>query len=277
LSAFFISGEQLVSRQWRLILDSEPASGSWNMAVDDFLYQSLEKEPVTTLRFYSWAQPTVSLGYSQNPGRVLDTDYCRKNGIEVVRRITGGKLVLHDREVTYALCSNDSRTFSGTVSESYRRISEGLMLGLANMGLKPRLADSPPSDYARSDLPCFSYPARDEVEVLGQKIVGSAQKREGDRFLQHGSIPLHEENERLRHIAHLERSGEQIRMISLSRALGRDVDFLWAAEGLAGGLAEFFGVSLVPFTLSSDQLEGVRRLERGRHRNPDWIEGRLRT
>ena len=267
-----------MSEQWRLIVDREPASGSWNMAVDDYLYQSLEEgEMITTLRFYSWARPTVSLGYSQKPGRVLDVDYCRSEGIEVVRRITGGKLVLHDREVTYAICSRDTQTFSGTVSESYRRISEGLMLGLARMGLQPSLADPPPSDYARSDLPCFSYPARDEIEVLGRKIVGSAQKREGGRFLQHGSIPLHEDDARLRHIAHLGSSGEQIRMISLSRAVGKDVDFSWAAEALADGLAEFFGVSLVPYAFSPEQLDGVSRLERERHRNPDWIEGRLRA
>lgn len=266
-----------MSEQWRLILDKEPASGSWNMAVDDFLYQSLGDEPDTTLRFYSWAHPTVSLGYSQKPERVLDADYCRREGIEVVRRITGGKLVLHDREVTYAVCSNDRQTFSGTVAGSYRHISKGLMQGLAEMGLRASLADSPPSEYARSDLPCFSHPARDEIEVQGQKIVGSAQKREGDRFLQHGSIPLYEDDARLRHIAHLEESDDKIRMISLSRAVGRDVDFLWAAEMLAAGLAEYFGVSLLPCVLSPEQLEEVRRLERERHRNPDWIEGRLRA
>ncbi len=262
---------------WRLILDPEPGEGSWNMAVDDFLFQSLEAEPVTFLRFYSWAAPTVSLGYSQKVGSVLDRIYCHREGIAVVRRITGGKLVLHDREITYSVCSSDADTFGKTLAESYRRISSGLIRGLERMGLNPALAGAPPPAYSRGDLPCFSYPARDEIEVAGRKIVGSAQKRVGERFLQHGSIPLKEDNERLRHVSLLEgKGGEHIRMLSLSQALGKPVDFRWAVEQMATGMAEYFGVTLEPMTFSPEMKEAITRLQRDRHQNPNWIWGASR-
>ncbi len=260
-------------KQWRLIVDTEPCSGSWNMAVDEYLFRSLENEPGTYLRFYSWARPTVSLGYSQNVDRVLNTAYCRREGIDIVRRITGGKLVLHDREVTYSFSSSDTGTFGTTLTESYRMISSGLMRGLEKMGLRPCLADAPPQAYVRGDLPCFSYPARDEIEVEGRKIVGSAQKRVGGRFLQHGSIPLQEDDERLRHISLLDGSGEHIRMISLSQALGEQVDFSWAVDRFAAGMAEFFGAGLRPMTFSDEAKASVTRLQKDRHENPDWILG----
>ncbi|MGB2907858.1 MAG: lipoate--protein ligase family protein [Candidatus Aminicenantaceae bacterium] len=252
-------------KKWCLIVDPEPNDGSWNMAVDDYLFQSLGDEPNTFLRFYSWAAPTVSLGYSQKVDRVLDRAYCRREGIAVVRRITGGKLVLHDREVTYSLCSSDTDTFGSTLTESYRRISSGLMRGLESMGLRPCLADVPPQAYTRGDLPCFSYPARDEIEIGGLKIVGSAQKRVAGRFLQHGSIPLQENDARLRHVSLLEKRGEHIRMISLSQALGKPVDFHWAVDRLAAGLAEYFGASLEPMAFSQDTKVSITRLQKDRH------------
>ena len=260
-------------KQWRLIVDAEPCSGSWNMAVDEYLFRSLEIESGTHLRFYSWARPTVSLGYSQKVDHVLNAAYCRREGIDIVRRITGGKLVLHDREVTYSLCSSDTGTFGTTLTESYRLISSGLMRGLERMGLRPRLADAPPQSYVRGDLPCFSYPARDEIEIDGRKIVGSAQKRVGGRFLQHGSVPLQEDDERLKHVSLLDDSGEHIRMISLARALGERVDFPWAVDRFTEGMAEFFGVSLKPMAFSDGEKASVIRLQNERHGNPDWILG----
>lgn len=259
-------------KKWMLIDENSPSSGAWNMALDDYLFQSLsEDRPQTYLRFYAWQKPTVSLGYSQRADRVLDEDFRRKQGLDLVRRITGGKLVLHDREVTYSLNSSDTSVFSSNLSDSYRLISMGLMRGLEKMGLKSCLADPPPEAYIRGDLPCFSYPARNEIEIQGLKLVGSAQKRVGGKFIQHGSIPLLEDEKRLRQISLLETHKEHIRMISLSRALNRKVEFSWAVKHLAEGLAEFFQVTLEPMALSPEMLTAVRCLQQERHQNPDWI------
>jgi lipoate-protein ligase A len=147
------------------------------------------------------------------------------------------------------------------------------MCGLEKMGLKPRLAGSPPEDYVKGSLPCFSYPARDEIEVLGRKVVGSAQKRIGRRFLQHGSIPLETQQQRLRRISRMQEGEESVRMIPLSEALKRKVDFDWVTKHLAEGLAEFFSVSLVPLTLSRRQNESIARIQKIRYGIPASIFG----
>ena len=173
------------------------------MAVDDFLFRSVEEDGQTYLRFYAWDKPTASLGYSQKPAAVLDLDSCRELGIDVVRRITGGKMVLHFHEVTYSLCSSDHETFTALLSDSYRKVSLALLAGLRDLGIDAALAASTPPCYTRSELPCFSHPARDEIEVAGKKIVGSAQKRVGARFLQHGSILLDDDAALLKRISRL--------------------------------------------------------------------------
>ena len=257
-------------KEWELIVDKEPHAGSLNMAIDDYLFQSLSSEPQTYLRFYRWERPTVSLGYSQDIRKVVDVESCKKQGIDIVRRMTGGKLVLHHEEVTYSLCSSDEETFTSRLPDSYKLISQALIRGLEKMGLKPRLADAPPNSYARGTLPCFSYPARNEIEVEGKKIVGSAQKRAGSKFIQHGSIPLEEDEGFLGAVLFLKRDESKGRMISLSRALGRKVSFDWAVEHLTSGISEFFKVHLRPKVFDAEEKEVISRIQKERYANKDW-------
>jgi lipoate-protein ligase A len=257
-------------REWSLIRETDPHPGSWNMAVDDFLFRSLSDEPQTFLRFYRWKRPTASLGYSQDIRKVLDVEYCQKHGIDIVRRMTGGKLVLHSREVTYSLCSSDSGTFTSTIADSYRLVSQALMRGLEKMGLRPCLADAPPLSYVRGNLPCFSFPARDEVEVDGKKIIGSAQKRTGSKFIQHGSIPLKEDDRLLETISLLEKNKGEVRMASLSQALGRQVRFDRAVECLTSGISEFFNVELAPKEFNAGERKLISEIEKERYASKDW-------
>lgn len=243
------------------------------MAVDDYLFRSLGEKPQTTVRFYSWKKPTASLGYSQKTDKVLDVQYCRNNGIDVVRRITGGKMVLHFREVTYSICSSDSSVFTDKLSNSYRLISEALMKGLEKMGLISVLAEDPPSSYARGNLPCFSYPARNEVEVNDKKVIGSAQKRVGSHFIQHGSIPLEDERDLLRKISYLDQSEEDVRLISLSQALGKEVKYEWAVDFFTAGISEYFNVELTPRTLTEKEKETVSQIQKERYFSPAWTFG----
>jgi lipoate-protein ligase A len=259
---------------WDLYVQDKARPGSWNMAVDEYLFRSLEESPGTILRFYQWIRPTVSLGYSQKVKNVVDLDFCRKRGIDVVRRMTGGKLVLHFNEVTYSLCSTDTEIFSATLGESYRRISEALMSGLRRMGLSPSLADAPPAEYTRGNLPCFSYPARNEVEVQGRKIIGSAQKRIGTRFLQHGSIPLIDETDLLESVSFLKEREGEVRAISLSEALGKTVSFRWAVDHLIAGFQDYFSHTPRRKALSPVDEKAVKAVEKERYADPSWTGGR---
>jgi lipoate-protein ligase A len=257
-------------KEWFLLIDPIPLKGSLNMAVDEHLFHSLPDEPCTFLRFYQWARPTASLGSSQKAENVLDLEFCRAKGIDIVRRMTGGKMVLHHQEITYSIASSDLELFTTTLGGSYKRISQALMKGLEKMGLRPSPADKAPSFYARGNLPCFSHPAQDEIEVAGKKIIGSAQKRTGKKFLQHGSIPLRHDSALLKSVSLLGTSPDEIRMTSLSLALGRDVDFHWAVNHLVAGFLDFFGVGLKPLTLTKSDWDKIHDLQKNKYENNDW-------
>ena len=258
-------------KEWFLLVDDVPLKGSLNMAIDEHLLNSLTGEPRTFLRFYQWQRPTASLGYSQRAENALDLEFCRANGIDIVRRMTGGKMVLHHREITYSIASSDQELFTATLGGSYKLISQALMKGLEKMGLRPSPADKAPSFYARGNLPCFSHPAQDEIEVAGKKIIGSAQKRTGKKFLQHGSIPLRDDSALLKSVALLGTSPDEIHMTSLSLALGRDVDFHWAVNHLVAGFLDFFGVGLKPLTFTRADWDKIHGLQKNKYESKAWI------
>lgn len=258
-------------KNWQLIVEPDPLPGSWNMAVDEHLFNlAREDSSRTFLRFYRWIRPTASLGYSQDASRVVDVEFCRTHGIDIVRRMTGGKLVLHDREVTYSMVSSDASVFTETLRDSYRLISRAILAGLARLGVSARLAESSPPGYAKGTMPCFAFPARDEIEIGGRKIVGSAQKRTGPLFLQHGSIILDKDEALLAAVSRPGETPESLGMTSLSEALGRPVDFDAAVGPLVQGFADYFGVGFERFTLAGADLPAVRAIETARYGADAW-------
>ncbi|RPJ82368.1 MAG: lipoate--protein ligase family protein, partial [Acidobacteria bacterium] len=181
---------------WRFRVDLAQ-SGSVNMEIDRTLLDQVEQEAeaLTVLRFYRWDVPTVSIGHHQEPARAVDLTYCEANNVPVVRRTTGGRAVLHDRELTYAVVSNDDRFFPlHSLDQTYLTIAGALQKGLARLGVSSDLAAGGREigSSARIDIkhPCFASASRHELLVRGRKIAGSAQRRLRRSFLQHGSIPL---------------------------------------------------------------------------------------
>jgi len=180
---------------WKLIIDGA-RDGASNMSIDAALLEEIEgsPEPRTVVRFYGWQTPTISLGRNQKIERAVDAVYCRANGIDIVHRPTGGRAVLHDDELTYAVISNDAEAFGDTIYGNYRRVSEALCLGYNRLGVEAVLA--PDTRKATGTLdddvdpPCFLSTSRYELMVRGRKIVGSAQRRVRRSFLQHGSMPI---------------------------------------------------------------------------------------
>src|SRR6202162_4119500 len=183
---------------WRLLLDP-PASGAWNMAVDEVLLDGVANGSAPpTVRFYEWAPPCLSLGYFQ-AFEVVDVDGCRRLGVDVVRRPTGGRAILHDRELTYRvalplrLLGDD-----GGVLPSYHRLSLALECGLKRLGVPVVLAPEAAAQASPDHGPvCFDQPAAHEILLDGRKLVGSAQVRRATAILQHGSILIEPRIERL--------------------------------------------------------------------------------
>lgn len=147
------------------------------------------------LRVYSWSAPTMSLGRNQTAVGRYDLDRLASDAIDVVRRPTGGRAILHHREITYSVTA--PLATAGDLRTSYERINALLLDGLARLGVRASLAAPAERTMAPGDAPCFDRPSAGEVIVAGQKLAGSAQWRTADALLQHGSILLADDQTRL--------------------------------------------------------------------------------
>ena len=177
---------------WRY-LPYETHSASDNMAIDEALFRSVRRPgAVPTLRFFGWSPPAVSLGYFQKALEEVNTEACRSMGIDMVRRPTGGKAVLHEHELTYSFtAADDDPRFPGGILGTYRVISSAIVGALKKIGIAAEITvDGRPSSHRGLEAFCFSVPSRYELVVAGKKICGSAQTRSAGAFLQHGSILL---------------------------------------------------------------------------------------
>jgi len=169
---------------WRLIVDP-PSDGAENMATDEALLMSSASGgwagPV--LRLYGWKTPTISIGYLQDAAPLLGA------GLPVVRRITGGRAVLHDSEVTYSVVASTSgEKFSGGITAAYSAISRCIVAALKDAGVDARFSGAWPGAGYRKSAACFSTHTRHEILAGKGKIAGSSQRRLKGSFLQHGSI-----------------------------------------------------------------------------------------
>lgn len=175
---------------WRL-LNYQSNSAFENMAVDEAVFrETIKNEKSPTLRFYGWRRPTVSIGYFQELKSEINFDRCRLSGVDVVRRMTGGKAVYHHDEVTYSLSACRSETlFPDDIAGTYEIISLCLARGLSLLEINAQLAKPDgPAKKTHMMSCCFSIPSGNELLVAGKKICGSAQMRTHNGFLQHGSL-----------------------------------------------------------------------------------------
>ncbi len=243
------------------LIRHEPADGATNMAIDEAILASVrEGASPLTLRFYAWAPPCLSLGRGQ-PLADVDLDACRADGVDVVRRPTGGRAIFHTDELTYslALLQDDPRAEGGVV-ESYRRLSEGLLAGLRLLGVEARQASGQQKDRQALTAVCFEVPSDYEITARGRKLLGSAQWRARGAVLQHGTLPLDGDLARILGYLSLpepQRETQRRRLperaITLSEVLGRSLSFARVAEALAEGLAQALNLTLVPGRLQSSR------------------------
>jgi lipoyl(octanoyl) transferase len=177
---------------------------------------------------YGWEKPSVSLGYFQDIGEDVNIDACHRRGVDVVRRPTGGKAVLHGQDITYAVVAKDTHPlFPKDVLGTYRVISRCISEGLSKLGIRAHMAAEPRNIRSNpSQICCFSFPSQYELLVEGKKICGSAQARSHGTFLQHGSLLI--DFNAADHAALLRFGGDPSRQI---RALGDAVTSIRAIKG----------------------------------------------
>lgn len=250
------------------------------MAMDEAILESVTagaEQP--TLRLYAWDPACLSIGYAQLLAEA-DEGRLAERGWSLVRRPTGGRAILHTDELTYAIIapSTDPHVEGGVLA-SYRRLSEGLLLGLRRLGLEPRVRDAAPLPLEeRADPVCFEVPSAYEITAGGRKLIGSAQLRRQGGVLQHGSLPLSGDIGRiclgLRFPDEAARQSRVERLRSkastVEELLGRTVAWEEAAGALRDGFAESLGLKFDEGELSRVEADRTDQLVRERYAHPEW-------
>lgn len=248
---------------WRLILDG-PGSGEWNMAVDQALLESRAAGGMPTLRLYRWKAPTVSVGRFQ---RIDDVDLalCAERGIDVVRRPTGGRGVLHDDEVTYSVTMSAADGLPRGTAASYRVLSGALAEAYRRLGIDAELTLRPRGEPATGA--CYLHTTPADLSLGAAKLSGSAQVWLGDACLQHGSIVISRDTALEAAVFRLDaRSAERLRheTATLASTLGNRPSVHDVVEALKAAFSSTFGVSYDgrASELSVQELDLARRILR---------------
>ncbi|HHW08704.1 MAG TPA: lipoate--protein ligase family protein [Firmicutes bacterium] len=280
---------------WRLI-KHPPAPGPWNMAVDQALLQTVIGGGRPVLRLYSWRPYALSIGYAQNMA-LIDAAACRRAGVDVVRRPTGGRAVLHAAEVTYSIALPPGhRLVASGVIKSYKLLSVGFIRAFARLGLQvePVAPELPEDDrevpgasgepearemeaaegerpalsrYLNSGAACFDAPSWYELTVAGRKVIGSAQVRKKGAVLQHGSIPLYLDAEALFSLLKFPDEGRRRRAAAAFSQKAAGLNQLGLGEfpaerveeALIQGFAEAFHLQFASSDLSREEAAWVER------------------
>jgi lipoate-protein ligase A len=256
-----------VSRTWRLVV-TEACDGATNMAIDEALWRGRQAgSSPPTLRFFAWAPPTVSLGYGQRLDRHLDVEACRRLGVGVVRRPTGGSALYHDgpeRELTYSVSATaEDLGVSADLLDTYRWIGRALVRGLEALGAAAEMVPTG-RGLGRDPAFCFARTGAFEIEVGGKKLVGSAQRRQGTSFLQHGAILLAVDAPRLGALFPTTRD-PLASLTTLEAATGRRPTFEEVAAALRTAFEVEHGLRLVPGGLTDEETARVECLVSDRY------------
>lgn len=219
---------------WRLLV-TPPANGAENMALDEALMDRARETGEWVLRVYSWNVPTISLGRNQSARGRYNLDRVHELSLDVVRRPTGGRAILHDREITYSVTAPVGD--AGDLRESYHRINRLLLSALQSLGVAATIANPATRSAVPGMAPCFDEPAAGELTLDGRKLAGSAQWRSEDALLQHGSILVADDQSLLATLA-LDGAGQIPAPATLIDALGAAPELSDVADALAGAVRD---------------------------------------
>lgn len=280
-----VKGEIKVEKAKWYFINSGPCSPSYNMAMDEALLDWHSEGLIPpVIRFYEWNPATLSIGYFQTVEKEIDMDAVKRLGLGFVRRPTGGRGVLHEHELTYSVIVTESYpSMPATVTEAYRVISEGLLLGFQNLGLNAYFS-IPNTDKQKENLKkpksavCFDAPSWYELVVEGKKVAGSAQTRQKGVILQHGAILLDLDEDKLietfkftsDEVRNRVRKGLSQKAVSINKIISKPVTIEECKVAFKKGFADALEIELVEYTLTEEQQNYVKELEATRYDNDEW-------
>lgn len=263
------------SYYWRFI-DSAPEPGSINMAIDEAILEGMEQEQKNpVLRFYTWSSPTLSLGYKQKLSFEQWQALNPANNIDLVRRPTGGGAVLHHKELTYAVILPKKIISSNTAPhEDYKQINNALIAGLAVLGIKvvtPQNKNHHDNSITckqtrKDNFLCFSETALSDIAINNYKLIGSAQLRKRNSFLQHGSILIDRTTITKGHPLWNNRSS-----ITITEILRRIPCLDEVKQAILKGFSDIFNCRFIPSSLTSLEETIFNSLIKQKYINHTWL------
>lgn len=275
---------------WRLIM-TPPAPGAWNMAVDEALLEEMftseetstpgaPSRPMPVLRLYAWDPPCLSLGYAQS---IQDVDEAaiKARQWDIVRRPTGGRAILHTDELTYAVIGPQTEPrLAGSVLESYQRLSVALLraLHLLNVPAEPQNQAIPAEQNGPKGPVCFEVPSNYEITLNGKKLIGSAQSRKRGGVLQHGSLPLFGDLQRITQVLTYPDEAARLtaaqrlrqRATTVAEGLGKNITWQEAARAFQIAFQETLNLEFIPANLTADELRRADQLVKEKYANETW-------
>jgi len=251
------------------------------MAVDESILESIGSgASLPTLRLYAWIPACLSLGVAQ-PFADVDSSRLRARGWDVVRRITGGRAILHTDELTYSVIGPaDNPILVGSVLESYNRIARALLLAVQDLNLKVEMKEGKADESGITNPVCFEVPSTYEITVNGKKLIGSAQARRKEGVLQHGSLPLTGDLTRITDAlsfadesARADASARLLaRAATVESALGIAENWDTAAQAFIHAFESELGIQFEQGELSQKEKTRAEELVREKYGNPIWTE-----
>jgi len=257
---------------WRLI-DEGPLDGPANMALDEALLSCFDAQnSLPVLRLYGWEPPALSVGRYQDAAAALNLELCAADGIPVVRRMTGGGIIYHARELTYSIvCAPEQAGAAVGVKDGFRKLCGFLLGTYQRLGLDSAFATD--RNHAGAPLgqrTAFCFAGKEEFDVLvnGQKIGGNAQRRLRGAILQHGSIPVESRVQQgLRYLR--DPAPGAAGAVSLAE-LGLRPELAALKGMLVDAFQERLGVRLQTTAPSAEEVAAATRLEESKYRCDAW-------
>lgn len=247
--------------KWRLLLTGHNDAAT-NMSIDESVMVFVgQGKALPTIRLYGWSPPAVSIGYFQGLAEEVDLLMCEKYGIDYIRRITGGGAVFHEHEVTYSLSIPESSLLiPSNVLESYKVICQGIVEGLAELDVKSK------------------FVPLNDIIVDGKKISGSAQTRRSRTILQHGTVLIDTDVEKMFSILKVpsEKLKDKLisdvkqRVTSLKSTLAREVEFNEVCAALSKGFERALDIELEEGELTSSELSLSLDIKKDRYSSSEW-------
>ncbi len=235
------------------VIETGYNSAAWNMALDEVLMSSVNDTPI--LRLYGWRPPAVSIGYFQSLEEEVDLESCKKIGIDVVRRITGGGAVLHDAELTYSFVT---RRYPQSIIESYKWICDAIIMGINRLGFNA------------------NFVPLNDIVLGGKKVSGNAQTRRNGVLLQHGTLLLTVDIEKMFSVLKVPSEKLRDKMVqnAKERVTGLRRSFEEVSEAVKQGFAKRLNAELTPYNISPDEKMVIKNLVKEKYSKLEWTRRR---